>query len=63
MSSRILELDATALKHLNQNHDDREYQKDMYKPSHGVRRDKTENPEDNEDDCNCSEHVISPLKM
>jgi hypothetical protein len=57
------ELYPTALKHPNQNRDDRKNQKNMNKPSHGIRRDKTEKPEDNEDDCNCSEHVSSPSRI
>jgi hypothetical protein len=56
-------LDAAALNDLNQYHDDRKNQKDMDKPSQGVRRDKTKKPEDNKDDCKCSKHVSSPFEI
>jgi len=55
--------DATALNHPNHNHNDRENQKEMDKPSHGIRRDKTKKPEDDEDDGNCSKHVSSPFNI
>jgi hypothetical protein len=55
--------DTTALNDPYQNHDDRDNQKDMDESSHGVRRDKTKKPEDNEDYCKCSDHVGSPFKI
>jgi hypothetical protein len=54
-------LQASALNDTNQNHDNRDDQEDMNESAHGVRTDKTNKPEDNQDDGNGLEHFSSPF--
>jgi hypothetical protein len=54
-------LQAPTLNDTNQNHHDRDDQEDMNESAHGVRTDKTNKPEDNQDDSNSLEHFSSPF--
>lgn len=54
-------LDTAPLYDPDQNDDHRENQKNVDESSHGVRRDQTKKPEDNEDDGNCYDHGSSPF--
>jgi hypothetical protein len=53
-------LEAAALDEPDENYHNRDHQKDMNKSTHGVRRDKTKEPEDNKNDGNCLKHGNSP---
>jgi hypothetical protein len=54
-------LQASASNDTNQYHHDRDNQEDMNESAHGVRADKTQQPEDNQDDCNGLKHFASPF--
>jgi hypothetical protein len=54
-------LHPSTLNDTNQNHHDREDQEDMNESAHGIRADKTQKPEDNQDDSNGLEHVAPPF--
>jgi hypothetical protein len=47
----------------NENHHDSDDQKDVNESAHGVRSDKTQEPEDNQDNCNDLEHLSSALSL
>jgi hypothetical protein len=53
--------DAPALAHTNQYNHDREYQEDVNKSTHGVRRDKTKEPQNHHDYSDCPQHVAHLL--
>ena len=55
-------LDASTLNDTNQNHHDCDDQEGMNEAAHGVRADKPQNPEDNQDDCDGFEHSASPFE-
>jgi hypothetical protein len=50
--------DLPALDNPDQNDDDRHHQKDVYEPTHGVRRDQTQTPEDQQNNCNGLKHGL-----
>jgi hypothetical protein len=54
---------ASTLNDTNQNYHDRDDQENMNETAHGIRGDKTEKPEDNQDDRNGLEHVASPFAI
>jgi hypothetical protein len=54
-------LEATALNKSKKNYHNGDHQKDMNESTHGIRRDKTKEPKDNENDCNCLKHGNSPF--
>jgi hypothetical protein len=54
-------LGASALNDTNQNDHDRDDQEGMNESAHGVRGNKTQNPEDDQDDGNGLEHGASPF--
>jgi hypothetical protein len=54
---------ASTLNDTNQNDHDRDDQERMNESAHGVRGDKTQNPEDDQDDGNGFEHGASPFAI
>jgi hypothetical protein len=54
---------ASTLNDTNQNDHDRDDQEGMNESAHGVRGDKTQNPEDHQDDRNGFEHGASPFAI
>lgn len=54
---------ASTLNDTNQNDYDRNDQENMNESPHGVRGNKTEKPEDNQDDGNGLEHAASPFAI
>jgi TPR repeat protein len=56
-------LKAAALNKSEENYHNRDHQQDMNESTHGVRRDQTKEPEDNENDGNCLKHGNSPFCM
>jgi hypothetical protein len=54
---------ASTLNDTNQIYQDRDVQENMNESAHGVRGDKTEKPQDNQDDGNGLEHVASPFAI
>jgi hypothetical protein len=54
---------ASTLNDTNQNDHNRDDQENMNESAHGVRGDKTEKPQDNQDDGNGLEHVASPFAI
>jgi hypothetical protein len=53
-------LKATTLNELNHNHYDRNNQEHVNEPAQRVRRDQTQNPQNEQNDCNGVEHVLFP---
>ena len=51
-------LQTSTLNDTNQDHHDRENQEDVNEPAHGVRSDKTQEPEDKQDNCDGSKHFF-----
>jgi len=54
---------ASTLNDTNQNDHNRDDQESMNESAHGVRGDKTQNPEDDQDDGNGLEHGASPFAI
>src|SRR6266478_1716821 len=55
--------DSSAGHEIEDEHDDGENQKDMNPPSQGVAADESQDPEDEENNCNCPKHVCSPRRL
>jgi len=54
-------LQSSTLNEANQNHHHRDDQENVNESAHGVRRDKTQNPEDNQNDGDGLKHFASPF--
>jgi hypothetical protein len=54
---------APSLNDLNQEHDDRENQKDVNESTQGVRADQPQQPQDGQYDGNGPQHFASPIFM
>ena len=56
-------LSASTLNDTHQNDHNRDDQESVNESAHGVRSNKTQNPEDDQDDGNGLEHSVSPFVM
>jgi hypothetical protein len=54
---------ASTLNHTHQNDHNRDDQEGMNESAHGIRGNKTQNPEDDQDDGNGLEHGVSPFAI
>jgi len=51
---KALKLQTVTLNQSQQNHDNRNYKQNVNQTTHGVGRDESQHPQNDQDDCNCS---------